>query len=277
MSVKKGTKKQIFKKWWFWIIAFILICNIIAVTDKHGTDNSSQTSHIYDTAEVKKLMNGSRTKTIGKYSVIKVNSEKVSDEALTDWYFNYVKENDFNWCMILYSDKEDNSGVYANGPLVEKNVIFLKDEHGDYKLIDEDNAVVYLPTDDKTLEIFESEGSNEQDTSSDDFVSDVESIIPNAIGTEGESITTIDLTNRDLHITVDLSGIDTKVLSIEDLALSRASAITDEILELSDYDNQWDTITIDFGEIGKVVCDKNDVIENEYGMKCFPAEIFTLE
>ena len=222
-------------------------------------------------------MNGSRTKTIGKYSVIKVNSEKVSDEALTDWYFNYVKENDFNWCMILYSDKEDNSGVYANGPLVEKNVIFLKDEHGDYKLIDEDNAVVYLPTDDKTLEIFESEGSNEQDTSSDDFVSDVESIIPNAIGTEGESITTIDLTNRDLHITVDLSGIDTKVLSIEDLALSRASAITDEILELSDYDNQWDTITIDFGEIGKVVCDKNDVIENEYGMKCFPAEIFTLE
>lgn len=72
---------------------------------------------------------------------------------------------------------------------------------------------------------------------------------------------------------MDLSGIDTKVLSIEDLALSRASAITDEILELSDYDNQWDTITIDFGKIGKVVCDKNDVIENEYGMKCFPAEI----
>lgn len=114
--------------------------------------------------------------------------------------------------------------------------------------------------------------TNTQNTSSEEFVKDVESVIQNAIAAEGESITDVVLNNRDLHVTVDLSNADLTFLTVKDLAISRASSITDEILDLSDYDDLWDTITVDFGDIGKIVCSKDDVTENEYGMRCFPSE-----
>ena len=64
---------------------------------------------------------------------------------------------------------------------------------------------------------------------------------------------------------------------MEDLALSRVSSITDAFLDLTDYDDQWDTITVDFGDIGKVVNKKSDAKENEYGMRYFAEENFKLE
>ena len=45
--------------------------------------------------------------------------------------------------------------------------------------------------------------------------------------------------------------IDVYKRQIEDLAISRTSSITDAILELTDYDSQWNTITVDFGDVGK--------------------------
>lgn len=75
--------------------------------------------------------------------------------------------------------------------------------------------------------------------------------------------------DKDLCVTVDLSKADPSPLTIEDLAISRTSSITDAILELADYDTQWNTITVDFGDIGKVVCDKEDIKENEAGGATF--------
>ena len=64
---------------------------------------------------------------------------------------------------------------------------------------------------------------------------------------------------------------------MEDLAIFRTGSITDAILELTDYDNQWDTITINFGDIGKITNNKDDMKENEFGGRYFPFENLTLE
>ena len=48
--------------------------------------------HVYDQAKVVDMMNGTKTKAIGKVSVIEIDSSKVTQQALEDWYFNYAKK-----------------------------------------------------------------------------------------------------------------------------------------------------------------------------------------
>ena len=101
--------------------------------------------------------------------------------------------------------------------------------------------------------------------------------ISGAIDSDNEAITDIALKDKDLCVTVDLSKADPSPLTIEDLAISRTSSITDAILELTGYDSQWNTITVDFGDVGKVVCDKDSIKENKAGGRYFPSENFTLK
>ena len=119
--------------------------------------------------------------------------------------------------------------------------------------------------------------STEQQATSDEFVEDVKTAISGAIDSDNEAITDIALKDKDLCVTVDLSKVDPSPLTIEDLAISRTSSITDAILELTGYDSQWNTITVDFGDVGKVVCDKDSIKENEAGGRYFPSENFTLK
>lgn len=147
-------KKPIYKKWWFWVIIVVVLSAIFGNMGSKDESKPEQVeSHIYDNAQIKDVMNGSRTEKIGEYSIIEISSDKVTDEALTDWYFNYVVKNDFNWCMILYTDKDDNSGVYANNGYVEKDIIFEKDQYDDYMVGDSSKATMYGPTDNNNLEI----------------------------------------------------------------------------------------------------------------------------
>ena len=95
-------------------------------------------------------MNGFRSEKIGEYSIIEVKSDQVTEEILVDWYFNYVEKNDFNWCMILYTDKE-NEGVYAITGIINKDVKFNIDEYGDYSLGDSTNGITYVPDSENTL------------------------------------------------------------------------------------------------------------------------------
>lgn len=64
---------------------------------------------------------------------------------------------------------------------------------------------------------------------------------------------------------------------MEDLAIARTGSITDDILDLTDYDSQWNTITVDFGNIGKITNSKDNIQENEVGGRYFSPENFTLE
>lgn len=114
----------------------------------------------------------------------------------------------------------------------------------------------------------------DKDISPESFVNDVEEAIQGAVGSD-EYITDVVLTDDTLTISVDLSKADVTIVPLEDLAVSRASSITDSFLELEQYDDLWNKIVIDFGNVGLVSRTSNDIVENEYGMRYF--EIYELD
>ncbi len=132
------------------VVVALSLCFLCACGSSDTT--SSEESHIYDDAEVIDVMSGSGTNKIGEYSLIKVPEAEVTDEALVDWYLNYIVPNDFNWCVILYSDNEP-MGVYGNKGSIEKDVKFDYDGTQYYLGSDDasDLATMYSITDDGEL------------------------------------------------------------------------------------------------------------------------------
>lgn len=114
----------------------------------------------------------------------------------------------------------------------------------------------------------------DENAKSDKFLENIKKIIEGSIG-EDETIKNITLEERILCIYVDISQTDPAPLTLEDLAISRTSSITDAILELNDYDDMWEMITIDFGNIGTITNNKNSIETNDYG-RYFPSENFKL-
>lgn len=117
--------------------------------EEEKTTNSKET-HIYDKARIGILKdrNGVR---IGKYSIIIKSSSKVTDEALTDWYFNYVMKNKYDYYVIFYSDKY-RKGTYSMQGTIHKNVRIDKDEWGNYIYGGKTKTTkYYIPTDEKIL------------------------------------------------------------------------------------------------------------------------------
>lgn len=94
----------------------------------------------------------------------------------------------------------------------------------------------------------------------ENFISDIRGLIDN------NTITDVTLENSNLCIYVDTCA-NTTTLSIENWATIQAASITDNILSLStQYDALWDTITVDFGESGKIINRKSDMDATE---RCF--------
>lgn len=180
---ESGPKKPIYKKWWFWVIIVIII--FIAIGSSGGDDEAAsesadaaaketaEESHIYDDAEVIDVMNGSGSDVIGQYSLIRADSSDITPDVLEDWYFHYIAVNDYNWCVILYSDMSDGSGIYGNTGFIEIGVIFEEDEYGVYSLADSSGATAYCyPTDDGTLEMYYYDEEEEDPDTSDEAEED---------------------------------------------------------------------------------------------------------
>lgn len=109
-------------------------------------------AHIYDDAETKDVMDGSKVKKIGEFSLIRVSSSDVTLEALNDWYYNYVKPNSFKWCMILYMDRDDAFGVYSANGLVQKDIPFEVYGPDDYGVgAPTGETITYYPGNNGTL------------------------------------------------------------------------------------------------------------------------------
>ena len=53
-------------------------------------ETNSSEKHIYDTAQIKDVFNGTRDKKIGEYSIIECLSTDVDESVLADWYYNYI-------------------------------------------------------------------------------------------------------------------------------------------------------------------------------------------
>lgn len=113
-----------------------------------------------------------------------------------------------------------------------------------------------------------------QATSVNYNLSGIENCVKSNLG-ENESIKNIVLENDNLCIYIDLSNVDPFPISLEDLAITRTSSITDAILSKNEYDVLWNTITVDYGEIGYIKNSKENIMDNGYG-RYFPAEQFIL-
>ena len=96
------------------------------------------------------------------------------------------------------------------------------------------------------------------------FVEEVKEVIQGSVG-QDEKIIEVKFEEKDLCVYVDFSNVDPSPITIEDLAFSRTSSITDSILELTQYNDLWETITVDFGEFGYVRNGKDNLENNGYG------------
>ena len=125
-------------------------------TDESSVIDSSMTTkpdetHLYDRAVVKPMMNGIRTEKLGEYSIIKADSSECTEEALADWYYNYVAKHDFNYNLIIYTDKDESFGCYALDSLVQKGIGIEVDKYGDYSIGGYPaDATTYIPSEDET-------------------------------------------------------------------------------------------------------------------------------
>lgn len=144
------------------LVAILIVLVTLSACGDARTDESKEPApeHFYDNAEIKPVMNGDRSEKLGEYSVVSALSEEMTEDALENWYFNYVAEHNYNWCMILYADKE-NSGVYAISGMVQVDVKFDVDEYGDYSVGDSSGAKFYGPSEGKLVALWQDEKSSE--------------------------------------------------------------------------------------------------------------------
>jgi len=112
-------------------------------------------------------------------------------------------------------------------------------------------------------------------TSNDNFLEAARTAAKDGLG-DGEAIKKVELENGELCIYVDFSNADPTPFTIDELAVSRTSSITDEILKLKTYDASWDTITVDFGSVGRITNKKSSAQDNGYGGRYFPSSNFKL-
>lgn len=95
--------------------------------------------------------------------------------------------------------------------------------------------------------------------SSDEFLAAAQTAASGALG-EGERITDFSLNDGDLNISIDCSGVPHPE-EYDDLYVQVISdQVVEPVLALGEqYDGLWDTMTVDYGQYGKVVKNKADI------------------
>ena len=98
---------------------------------------------LYSDAQIVDLMNGFGTAKVGTMSVARADKADCTDEALADWYFNYVQKNtDCNYHVIVYNDVAG-KGVYANKGFIQKDIALTGESNGTYSLGNDDGSTYY--------------------------------------------------------------------------------------------------------------------------------------
>ncbi|KNF10109.1 hypothetical protein CLPU_1c02740 [Gottschalkia purinilytica] len=141
---------------------------------------------------------------------------------------------------------------------------------------DDDNLKVEENTDDKQKTFSEKDEENEtqkeeqsNDSSKNQNNANViidKSILEGNIG-EGETIEEFSSKDNNLFIKVNL-GEGNNSISKEDLAYSRFSSLTDELLK----DDSWNNVNVEFVGVGKITMNKSQAVVNEFNLKHFKTE-----
>ncbi len=288
---KSAVKKAFYKKWWFWLIIIVVLAGIFGSggKDKDAVQTASENeSSTTETSEDSKqtdsesegidfVVSDVRNDVTGKWrkSLIAENVEP-KDYAL-DYYKQYFKSDDEIHAIINFNYNTTTKLSVMDNLLDVTIYEYVNKEEHDAKVLFSGMVLDEYFIDIDSGEIFNAqEITSTKEVSPDNFIADVKDVIQGAISSKTEAITDVVLENGDLCVYVDFSKADPSPLTLEDLALSRTSSITDAILELKDYDELWETITVDFGDVGHITNSKTDMKNNGFG-RYFPAEDFKIE
>ena len=132
------------------VVAWLIYLLIgLGANSSNNTENADagQANGIYANAEIVDLMNGTGTEKIGTISVVRAEQSACTDEALADWYFNYVlKNSDCNYHIINYTDNPT-KGVYTMGKgtieFIQKDVAMAEDADGSFSIGDDAGSTYY--------------------------------------------------------------------------------------------------------------------------------------
>lgn len=174
--------------------------------------------------------------------------------------------------MIFGTSETENNEDNTKGTVqTEQHTEVTEENHITEIEVTEENLTIETEVDVK-------EDNTEDDISIDEqFVESVKVAIQDDISNDDEKIIDVTLNNKELRVFVDFSQKDPSPFTLEDIAIIRTSSITDAILDLTEYMDLWDTIVVDFGSVGYIKNNKEQMTQNEYGMYYFPTENFKLE
>ena len=218
----------------------------------------------YDVDEPSPFVTGDAT---GKWRIVKVTSPVPASDYAVEYAKAYMSDDpsEVHFIVNFTLNTTTQLGVLLDKLSVKTMEYVDKEEH-DAKVIGSGMLLTEQHFDLTTGEEIKVEADESAGTVSDDeLVNEVKKVIEGSIGS-GEKITEVSFADKDILIKVDMSGADTSLLSVKDIAASRVSSITDEILELDEsYYNTWETVTLDFGNVGKITCNKSMVKDEGFG------------
>lgn len=92
---------------------------------------------------------------------------------------------------------------------------------------------------------------------------EVGSILQSSVGSD-DTVVSLDVVDYEVRAVVELAPHD--LLPAKEIAISRYSEITDELLRLKG----WEVVTVEFVDVGTVSMDRDKRITNEFNMSYFP-------
>lgn len=211
----------------------------------------------YDISEPNSFVQGDVT---GKWRIVKVANSTPPEEYAVDYARAYIENTDTTVHYIVNFTLKTTSQITVTfGTISVITTEYVDKEEHNAKIIGEGMLLgeeyYKLENGEKiTAEADPNAGTVDDNT----LITSVKNAISGAIGKD-EEIVDVTFDGKNLYVLVDVSKADTSRLTTKEIAESRISSITDSVLNLGDeYLNTWETITIDFGDEGKVIFNKKD-------------------
>ena len=258
-------RKPFYMRWWFWgIIVIILLTGLPTKSSKaesvehdaveaarEAFEEKVKDDHVYFSKNVWNDKTGRWRKT--QYaSMVPIH------DAAVEYYRAYFGDDNEIHAVINYT-LNTTAKITSQGDYIQIETYERVDkEEYDVKTLFSGmyigSSTINKATGEDMSDEFKTVAQNDDPEA---FLADVWNAIKDGVGS-GEAVTRMVLEDKDLQIYVDL-GDDSGMFTFEDTAILRTISFTDRILELAQYDNLWDTITLDFGDVGKVVNYKSGI------------------
>ena len=225
----------------------------------------------YNVGTPQKFVRGDAT---GAWRIVKVANATPPSDYAVEYARAYMKEGDIHF-IVNFSLNTTTLFRITLGTVEAKTTEYVSKEEHDATIIGRGMLYTDRFFNLETGEEITVEANPEAGiVDAEELIATVKEAIDGTVG-EGEKIVDVTFGDNNLTVIIDLSGANTSIFTAKDIALSRISSVTDKILGLDDkYYNTWETITLDFGNVGKAILDKSLVTDQGFGKYFnFPDEI----